>query len=45
MGERRTEAALREDTDTQHVNIVAGALASVPGAACWLDPLRRSGEA
>jgi glycerol-1-phosphate dehydrogenase [NAD(P)+] len=31
MGERRIKAALREATDTQHVNIGAGALASVPG--------------
>ena len=31
MGERRIEAALQEATDTQDVNIGAGALASVPG--------------
>src|SRR5215210_1813527 len=31
MGEQRIEAALREATDTQNVNIRAGALASVPG--------------
>ena len=31
MGERRIKAALRVATDTQHVNIGAGALASVPG--------------
>jgi glycerol-1-phosphate dehydrogenase [NAD(P)+] len=31
MGERRIEAALQEATDTQNVNIGAGALASVPG--------------
>jgi glycerol-1-phosphate dehydrogenase [NAD(P)+] len=31
MGEQRIEAALREATDTQNVNIGAGALASVPG--------------
>jgi len=31
MGERIIEAALREATDTQSVNIRAGALASVPG--------------
>jgi glycerol-1-phosphate dehydrogenase [NAD(P)+] len=30
MGEQRIEAALREATDTQRVNIGAGALASVP---------------
>jgi glycerol-1-phosphate dehydrogenase [NAD(P)+] len=32
MGERRIEAALQEATDTQNVNIGAGALASVPNA-------------
>ena len=31
MGNQRIEAALREATDTRHVNIGAGALASVPG--------------
>ena len=31
MGEQRIEAALQEATDTQTVNIGAGALASVPG--------------
>jgi glycerol-1-phosphate dehydrogenase [NAD(P)+] len=31
MGEQRIKAALREATDTQIVNIGAGALASVPG--------------
>src|ERR671914_982225 len=31
MGERRIKAALQEATDTQNVNIGAGALASVPG--------------
>jgi len=31
MGEQRIKAALREATDTQNVNIRAGALASVPG--------------
>src|SRR5215216_2465861 len=30
MGEQRIEAALREATDTQNVNIGAGALTSVP---------------
>ena len=31
MGERRIEAALQEATDTQDVNLGAGALASLPG--------------
>jgi glycerol-1-phosphate dehydrogenase [NAD(P)+] len=31
MGEQRIEAALRDATDTQNLNIGAGALASVPG--------------
>ena len=45
MSEQRINAALEEATDTRDVNIGTGALASVPGAACWLFPLRRSGEA
>jgi glycerol-1-phosphate dehydrogenase [NAD(P)+] len=32
MGEQRLRAALQEATDTQNVNIGAGALASVPDA-------------